>query len=1090
MATDVELAEIERARQTADPVVVDLIAELSSAPDRAPTLEDAPPREGAMTFARFLIEIRGREFRRKTREEQRAWRLEQLKSLEASDAEIPLAPRLKVHRFIYELWTDGSPVARERLLEILRRVALTYGPWKAVKRIFKEAEAAGDLEVIALLAARFDTARATGRHQVSSPTLGYLVRRAWRYLRRLGETLPIAYPDAAAAVLANYEDAPTRPTGSYWVYNHILYHQTRTYNRTTFKFSWRSQPDPLKQRAFAEAWRRTPRPLFTLLERARCDAVRAYAISALQADFRTQLRDVEPSWVERLIRVRSTTVDEFVIWILNNVPRFEQAAFRDLGLHEAVLKLLDSRNPNAQAYAAGYARTHARDLPVAELVRLANSDHKDVYSLALELLQSRDARKDVGLEAWGLLLETRHGRKLAMAVIPKHFGPAELTPRWFLERLLSPDRETFRFASVLLTEVHPLKQLGPGLFVELVNQILKDDDDTRWAMQFAFEKLATFDVNTLDAEFLKRAFVADETRTFVAAWLLEGRLKPQTVSIDLFKSLAFHPDRDGDAWFEQLRQESRVWRHRVENLNEQASVQVLSWLADIRKFAPQDLGFDWLLGLVRRSEPRYHDFAVDVLTRAFVPADFAPSQTARTAASPTETVDVDLQGGTFLFTGKLATMTRNEANAKVRDAKGQVANSVTAKLNYLVIGDEGSPLYGAGKKGSKQLKAEQLSEADAGIRIISETAFLQMLTGRQTQASEDQSLAGCERVWQMLVAPGRMDDPLRLFARHYLRLHHPDIGPAETDRPVDPGAEIPRGFLSFDRVRPLFGDSRKLLRDLAIEFGRWEFARWSPPIGHLVELCELTYGDVRGFVAECLLAEEHPDTRRYRINPSVLTSEAVYRFCESREPSTRVLGMRLIEREPRLREPDELFRLTESPDRRVREFVVRSIWSLYRDRAITDDWRPRLPQVPESASEKAKARAAERARELGHGAPPRPPRYPAAAYEMSRFLRRILFEIPPGRPESTATVLPSGGPKLPRLPARKAKLALIETFRDLAVEDREFATLVRPLLVEFLGSRGQSEHAACLVAVTRIDHVLPDLAASTSAGGPVAEGAR
>ena len=60
--------------------------------------------------------------------------------------------------------------------------------------------------------------------------------------------------------------------------------------------------------------------------------------------------------------------------------------------------------------------------------------------------------------------------------------------------------------------------------------------------------------------------------------------------------------------------------------------------------------------------------------------------------------------------------------------------------------------------------------------------------------------------------------------------------------------------------------------------------------------------------------------------------------------------------------------------------------------------------------------------------------------------------------------------KLKPLPARLAKLSLIETLRDLAIEDKEFADLVLPLFEEFMASRGKSEQAACLVAVTRIKH--------------------
>ena len=61
------------------------------------------------------------------------------------------------------------------------------------------------------------------------------------------------------------------------------------------------------------------------------------------------------------------------------------------------------------------------------------------------------------------------------------------------------------------------------------------------------------------------------------------------------------------------------------------------------------------------------------------------------------------------------------------------------------------------------------------------------------------------------------------------------------------------------------------------------------------------------------------------------------------------------------------------------------------------------------------------------------------------------------------------------LPARKAKLALIETIRDLALEDVAFARGVLPLVEEFMISRGASERAACLVTVTRIRHTHPEL---------------
>ncbi|MGI9471754.1 MAG: BRCT domain-containing protein, partial [Rubripirellula sp.] len=506
---------------------------------------------------------------------------------------------------------------------------------------------------------------------------------------------------------------------------------------------------------------------------------------------------------------------------------------------------------------------------------------------------------------------------------------------------------------------------------------------------------------------------------------------------------------------------------------------VLGWLKDVRKFSPGDLGFEWLFELVQRTEPLYHDFAVETLTKGFLPADFATSESeaesSEKGAKSDEPIQVDLDGATFVFTGKLQTMTRGEAQSKVTNAGGANSNSVTKKLAYLVIGDEGSPLYGQGRKGSKQTKGEKLNEDGAEIRIISERAFLQMLAGEQREFSEDAVQDGCERLWSMMCEAEQPDAPLARFALTYLRHHHPEICLAETDRPVDPGAEIPESFLTFDRVLPLFRDARRPLREFALEVATWEFNQWSPPIDGIVTMCESPYLEVREFAAKAMTVEDLPEHRRYRLDPDVLTPDAVYSFCESRNRETRALGMLLIGRHARLQVPDELFRLTESPDGSVRAFVIRTFWSLYRDRGITDDWKPAPPVL--SKRKKKKQRPDE---SFGLGAPPRPEDLPAEMPQLQALLRRILFEVPPGRPPKGDGSAVDEMVRMRPMPARQAKLKLIETLRDLAIEDVAFAEQIVSLLREFKLSRGKSEQAACLVAVTRMEHAHPRLRTETS----------
>ena len=112
---------------------------------------------------------------------------------------------------------------------------------------------------------------------------------------------------------------------------------------------------------------------------------------------------------------------------------------------------------------------------------------------------------------------------------------------------------------------------------------------------------------------------------------------------------------------------------------------------------------------------------------------------------------------------------------------------------------------------------------------------------------------------------------------------------------------------------------------------------------------------------------------------------------------------------------------------------------------------------------------------------------------LAAFLRRVLFELPPGPPEKARGAEPvadeadSGERQvsLTPIPARRAKRDAVEVMRDLALEDGQFAFGVLPLLEEFLHSTGVSERAACLVAVTRIRHRYP---ATLTAATPVTQG--
>ena len=79
-----------------------------------------------------------------------------------------------------------------------------------------------------------------------------------------------------------------------------------------------------------------------------------------------------------------------------------------------------------------------------------------------------------------------------------------------------------------------------------------------------------------------------------------------------------------------------------------------------------------------------------------------------------------IAGNTFLFTGKLTEFTREDAEAHVEAEGGKVLSGVSAKLNYLVVGEDA---------GSKLAKAKALGT----VTILHEKEFLKMMSsGKKT----------------------------------------------------------------------------------------------------------------------------------------------------------------------------------------------------------------------------------------------------------------------------------------------------------------------------------------------------------------------
>lgn len=1103
---DYRFEQIEQAYRVQDPALVDMLVALSAQPDPEPTM---PIPDDELTFERFLTKIFSLEFRQKHPEVQFAERVAMIAKLEADEGVYPLPERFKIHIILRALWDDGSAYARAILMSAIDRLPLSYGVWKGLKFIFKQAEFRQDYAMLARVAVRVDCERfdQTARTAVSRATKTYISLRAWRVLRNIGEQSGFLYPEVAVQMLACYPDTLTADGGmrtNSWVLNHICFHNSLAYGVNHFSAGYRRKLFDDKGRAFASTWQRDPEPLFRLMGMAKNEAVRQFATDSLKHEFANPLRNVSVQTIQQLsdISVKSDAKDELIVWLISQSPNFEQAQFKALGLHEVVLKLLFSNVSQASKYAFEYAKSYALDLPLTTLLLLADSPNHEARQFAIGQLLSRDPRHDVGLLGWGQLLDSPYHHEVASKQLLAHFNRRDFTPDWFTQRLLSQSRFSVDFAVNNVLDFLTTEMLGEAYFIDLAMRI----DDTPLhapSMRLALDGLKRVGLGNVAVEVWQTLLLHPLARRQIIDWINADIIHANTLPMDYWHALAYEPDWRHSAWIKALTlpQQNRAthWQSAL-TFDKNLANQVMSWLADVRRFVPVTIGFDWLMTLTKSGDADTRRFAIDRINKGFLPADFAPQNSApqdsalqdsttqnsiSQADSPTTSVDLAQQS--FLFTGKLQSMTRDTAETLVKDHNGKISGTVTTKLDYLVIGDEGSPLYGNGRKGSKQVKAEELIAKGAPLKIISETAFLQLISGQTREVDNDQTEAGSERLWHMAVSDP--DSPMSELAVTYLTHHHAELCMALTDRPVDPDAIIPNEFFSAVRVIPLLAHGNARLRQFALQLAQYEFGNWQLTPAQWVAIAESPHSDVQAFIKQALLEPATTQNRRYHISVERLSADMLYALLDSQQRFARQLGVTLLMRYPQFHEPQTLYRLTESHDREVRYASVKMLWQHYRARHLPNTWQPKtLDKTAQTGT-------------ATHQTPITDKTLPASLEQLLGLLKRGLFEVPPARlggnasekanddnPHNQPNKQPTPYQKtttnsqpLKPVPASRAKVALIETYRDVALEDSDFAQWVLPLLQDFTHSVGKMERHACLVAVTRILAKYPDLSAKLTA---------
>jgi len=583
---EIDLADIERLATSESPDLADSIAAFVRQPDTKP--EKVP--SNALTPDSVLWQLNSRsryagsQARRKTAHE--IWQ----RFLAQTDP--PLPQRFQLADFLVNLYERGGDTNRASLVDLIVKAPLRFGLWAGLKRIYKLAEARMDAEMFGVLAWRFDAELArssSGPREVSAGTLVYLRRRAWRFLRQLGASLPELYPQFAVQVLRHY--GIDTYFDSVWIANHVWAHTSKKFTST--RFVGRALTDLVKHRAFDDTWKRSADPLMFLLEVCQADMPARFAIQSLRKDFPDKLRSVTPAWLDRLSRRPLGGIHEFLVETLQGSPEFHQGKLKSLGLHETVLSLLVSPSEKARAYAIEYARAHAQDMASNRLADLVETAPNETKKFAVELLQRRTPR-DLGHVFLGRLVGLRETNAWAVKALSESFDRTEI-PTSFLTDMVFGNDSQRNWVPQYFSQKYQANEIDVGFWRNVLDDPRQKNNYQ--ATQLATNNLGKFPPAAIGAEWLLAALQREDANIAqaVSRWLSKADNLPG-LDIEKVKGLVFNP---------------------------QYRPLALGILGNHKLVKPKDLSLPWLLALARRPDPSLHEFAQRYLLENMKPADFS-----------------------------------------------------------------------------------------------------------------------------------------------------------------------------------------------------------------------------------------------------------------------------------------------------------------------------------------------------------------------------------------------------------------------------------------------------------------------------------
>ncbi|TCS94880.1 hypothetical protein EDD58_103303 [Hazenella coriacea] len=375
--------------------------------------------------------------------------------------------------------------------------------FRYIKAIYKLAEWKRDYKTWAVLAHRFDTLY--GQGYFSNKTRHYLRRRTWRTLRNTGRERPSDYIRMSMDVLMQLDESyGTEFNRKYWLFNHILYHNSTRYRYRSDGWTIVNTDDqvaanPLlgdREEAFPDLWDTYPEQLWKLVQEARSGQVILFAGKALRKGNFSFVKNIEDSSLKTLFKdqhpvrrmvaaamicdrldPKQTDLDTWFDLAISQFPEVREQAYHFLKtnmIHWSEEQL----GSIVQRFVSKLQTDDLAEAIVADWVQLFHHKLKPVLNriATLQLVQKLMSVSIPAIQELGLLLVTQ----MDLAKYP--LDANSLLP--ILSEIESP---LCQMARQILSERFTQLQITPSFLVELAS--IPGEDHQVFTTQFFTDRL-------------------------------------------------------------------------------------------------------------------------------------------------------------------------------------------------------------------------------------------------------------------------------------------------------------------------------------------------------------------------------------------------------------------------------------------------------------------------------------------------------------------------------------------------------------------------------------------------------------------------